>query len=277
MLRLMIIALAALALTGCEAVFGPEPSATPTSEFPDVPPSPTPDIRFPTEISGEVPFGDGITIPEAAGLPANSAVATEIALPEIERPNLLTVPLREGEVLNAEVYAGRQGRPGILLVGASFEAWGGFPVILRDLGYTVMTVEGGVSGDAAAMPAMLDTLAVQPNLDSGRFMVIGVSEGADMALVGCASQSRCIGAVVISPTGLVGLVDAARAMGPRPVLLAASETDGISLATAEAARQAAQNATVQSFEDAGRGTQILSTQPDFVALVGQWLAEISGS
>ncbi|MCU0466930.1 MAG: hypothetical protein MUF38_20480, partial [Anaerolineae bacterium] len=252
-------------------------SATPTSPFPDVPPSPTPDIRFPTEISGEVPMGDGITIPQAAGLPADSGVATEIALPEIERPNLLTVSLRDGSVLNAEVYPGRAGMPGVLLVGASFEAWGGFPVILRDLGYTVMTVEGGVSAEASAMPAILDTLAVQPNLDSGRFVVMGVAEGSDMALVGCASQSRCIGAVVISPTGLAGLADAARAMGPRPVLLAASETDGVSLATAEAARQAAQNATLQSFEDAGRGTQILNTQPDFVALVGQWLAEISGS
>ncbi|GEM_PF-2152345 len=275
-MRAVLALLCLLSLAACEAVFGPEPTLTPTPLYPELRPSPSPDIRYPTEISGDIPMGDGITIPVVAGLPAQSGVATEIALPEISLPSLITVTLRDGSFLNAEVYAGQTGRPGILLVGSTFEDWGGVPVTLRDLGYTVLTVQGGVSLNALNLSAMLDMLSVQPNLDPTRLLVMGVEDGATMALVGCASDSRCIGAVVISPVSQETLTAAARAMGPRPALFAASSEDGDSLAVAEAARQAAQNALLQPFERAGRGAQILSTRPDFVRLLGDWLAEVSG-
>jgi len=274
-MRVIFVLLSLLILSGCEAVFGPEPSATPTPLYPDLQPSPTPDIRFPTEISSDIPMGDGVTIPSVAGLPAESGVATEIALPDIVRPKLITVTLRSGGTLNAEAYAGRTGAPGILLVGASFEGWGGAPVTLRDFGYTVLTVQGGVSLDAINLSAMLDTLAVQPDIDPSRLFVMGVEEGATMALVGCAADSRCIGAVVISPVSQNTLTAAARAMGPRPILFAASGEDGDSLTVAEAAHQAAQNAVLQPFEDAGRGADILRVRPDFARLLGDWLGEIA--
>lgn len=262
-----------MGLVGCDVVFGPEPSPTPTSEYPDVPPSPTPDIRFPTVYyNGEVPIGDGITLPELAGLPADSGVATEIALPRIERPLLITVTLRDGHSLNAEAYVGRAGMAGIALVGATFEAWGGLPVILRDAGYTVLTVEGQLGIDAAELSAVFDTLAVQPDVDASRLFVIGVEDGANVALVGCATQSRCVGAVLITPAELPSLTDAARSMGPRPILLAVSREDSASVQAADVVRQTAQNAVLQVFDEAGRGTQILNTRPDFVRLLREWLA-----
>jgi predicted esterase len=270
-MRMIVVMVLLLVLTGCDVVFGPEPTATPTPAFPELLPSPSPDIRFPTEISGDIPMGDGVTIPQAAGLPADSGVATQAALPQIDLPDLITVTLRDGRTLNAEAYTGRTGRAGVLLVGTTFEGWGGLPVTLRDLGYTVLTVQGGVSLDALYLSAMLDTLSVQPEVDASRLFVIGVEEGANMALTGCASESRCVGAVVISPVTSETLVSAARAMGPRPILLAASREDGESLTVADAARQAARNAVLQPFEGAGRGTQILSNRPDFVRLIGEWL------
>lgn len=258
-------------LTGCDVVFGPEPSATPTPEYPEVLPSPSPDIRFPTEISGEIPMGDGITIPQAAGLPADSPVSTQIALPDLQLPDLITVSLRDGNTLNAEVYAGRAGSAGILLVGTTFEGWGGLPVSLRDLGYTVLTVQGGVTFDAANILPMFDTLSVQPNVDAARLYIIGVEDGANMALSGCEVESRCVGVVIISPTPAESLLASARGMGPRPILIAASREDAASFAAAEAAGQAAQNAVFQAFEGAGRGTQIIINRPDFVRLIGEWL------
>lgn len=260
-------------LAGCDVVFGPEPTQTPTPMYPDVASSATPDIRFPTEISGEVAVGDGITIPALAGLPADSGVATEIALPALNLPSLITVTLRDGSTLNAEAYTGRTGQAGILLVGATFEGWGGLPVSLRDFGYTVLTVQGGIGLESSSLPAMLDTLAAQPEVDARRLFVIGVEAGANMALAGCATESRCVGAVVISPVTSDTLASAARAMGPRRILLTASSEDGDSLLMAEAAQQAAQNAVLQPFEGAGRGTQILSNRPDFVRLLGEWLGQ----
>lgn len=267
-----MVSLLAVMLVGCDVIFGPEPSPTPTPEYPDVLPSPTPDIRFPTPYSGEVPMGDGITLPELAGLPADSGVATEIALPRIERPLLITVTLRDGRSLNAEAYTGRAGMAGVALVGATFEAWGGLPVTLRDAGYTVLTVEGQLGADAAGLSAVFDTLAVQPDVDASRLFVVGVEEAANVALVGCAAQSRCVGAVLITPAELPSLTDAARSMGPRRILLAVSREDSASVRAADVVRQTAQNAVLQAFDEAGRGTQLLSTRPDFVRFLREWLA-----
>lgn len=270
-MRILILLLIGLGLAACDVVFGPEPTATPTP-YPEVLPSPVPDIRFPTEIPNDIPMGDGITIPQAAGLPAHAGLATEAALPELARPALITVTLRDGRALNGEAYAGQAGRPGVLLLGASFEVWGGVPVLLRDLGYTVLTVEGGISLDAQALPAMLDTLAVQPDIDATRLFVMGVQEGANTALTGCAADSRCVGAIVISPVADASLTIAAQAMGPRPILLTASREDSDSFTAIESAAQAARNALIQPFEGAGRGVQILTNRPDFIRLIGEFLA-----
>jgi hypothetical protein len=259
-----------LCAAGCEAVFGPEPSATPTAAFPEVLPSPSPDIRFPTEIPDDVPVGDGVTLPQIAGLPANAAVSTEIALPTLARPNLISIPLRDGRVIDAEVYNGRAGALGVLLLGASFEAWGGLPVSLREAGYTVLTV--GEAVEAAVLAEVFEVLAVQPDVSAGRLVVIGVGAGANAGLIGCATESRCVGAVVVSPADAPALTDAARAMGPRPMVLAVDVEDGASLATAEAVRQAAQAAELLPYEGAGRGVQLFANRPDFGQIVLAWLA-----
>src|SRR5690606_12905391 len=99
---------------------------------------------------------------------------------------------------------------------------------------------GDVDGDPAiTIKALFDVMAVQPGIDPARMLTIGAGIGADTALIGCASDSRCLGAVLLSPQNAADLEAAMLDYNPRPVLLTASQEDSASLRAAERVRQTA--------------------------------------
>ena len=119
---------------------------------------------------------------------------------------------------------------------------------------------------------LLNTLATQLNVDSNRLAVIAAEEGAVLALQGCAEDARCLGAAVLTPSGQAALTQYMPAFGSRELWVAVSEEDNASVLAAEAVRQsAAGTVTVQSLREAGRGTQILFTQPAVDAMLVNWL------
>lgn len=261
-------------LTGCEVAFGPPPTLTPTLEYDPLVASPTPDIRFPTPMpNNAVPDSAGVTQPTLAGLPAQGNVTTLADNADIFRPVLLSVQLASNQTLNAELYEAAQEAPAVLLLGDTFDSWGGFPSLLHEAGYTVMTINSRQALSASDISDMFTSLAVQPYVDATRLLAIGVEFGADSALAGCARDSRCVGAVLISPRTSTTLEAALPAFGGRPLLVAASSEDLEATNAAETVRRLTSTALIQPFEDAGIGTQILTTRPDFATLIITWLKQ----
>jgi hypothetical protein len=280
MRRITELLCAALLLAGCDIAFGPAPTATPTAAFPVLAPSATFDIRPPTELPNSVPpVGDGLNNPTAAAQAAHSELSPNMPTPDVSRrPVLITVPLPSGIQLNGELWTTESTAPGVLLLGGTFENWGGFPATLRDLGYAVVTVEGGLGADPVGnVRAMFDVMAVQPGVDPARLLVVGAQAGADAGFAGCGADSRCLAAVLLSPQVSADLEAAIGSYNPRPVLLTASQEDSASLRAAERVRQSATgSALLQPFEGAGRGVQIIHNRPDMVALIGEFLDTVTG-
>ncbi|KXK48929.1 MAG: hypothetical protein AELANPGJ_01527 [Anaerolineae bacterium] len=275
-----LIMILMLAAAGCDVAFGPEPTATPTSAFPDLAPSPTIDIHPPTEIADDGPlFLEGVTNPTAAALPADSAFLPSMPTPDLSnRPILIETVLSSGVSVNGEVWLPGGRAPGVVLFGATFEQWAGFPSQLRQAGYSVVVFQWSRSITADDIAALVNAAALQPGVDPARVILIGAEAGADFALVACAGDSRCLGSVLLSPQSAENADAVMQAYNPRPILLAASEVDSASLRTANTLRQLATgSALLQPFDDAGRGTQILFNRPDMVTLILEFLATVTGT
>ncbi len=279
MKRLVILAIFAAMLSACDIAFGPEPTPTPTPPYGELAPSPTFDIHPPTDLPVGVPLDmEGLNNPTAAALAAQAAFLPAMPTPDLSlRPVLITIPLPSGIQLDGELWIPGGSAPGILLLGSTFEGWGGFPAILRDHGYAVVSVEGALGSDPAQdVRAILDVMSVQPGVDPSRLIVIGALSGADAGLAGCAVDSRCLGSVLLSPQATSVLEAVMPDYNPRPILLAASQEDSASLRAADQVRQAATGpALFQPFEAAGRGVQLLANRPDLVTLIIEFLDTVS--
>lgn len=280
MRRFCVFLFAVFILSACDVVFGPPPTETPTPDHIELVASPTFDIQPPTDLPNGVPLGfEGMNNATAAAVAALSDLSSGGAtLDGSLRPVLITLPLSSGVQLDGELWTGSSTAPGILLLGGTFETWGGFPATLRDAGYSVISVEGELSGDPAdSTKAIFDIMALQPGIDPARMLTIGAGLGADTALIGCASDSRCLGAVLLSPQDAASLEAAMTSYNPRPVLLTASQEDSASLRAAERVRQSATgSALLQPFEGAGHGVQILFNRPDMINLIRDFLNTVTG-
>lgn len=280
MRRYSVFLFAVFILSACDIVFGPPPTETPTPDHIELVASPTFDIQPPTDLPNDVPLGiDGMNNPTAAAVAAHSDLSQNVpTLDASLRPVLITLPLPSGTQLDGELWTGQSTAPGVLLLGGTFESWGGFPAILRDAGYSVISIEGELAGDPAAnIKAIFDVMAVQPGIDPARMLAIGAGLGADTALIGCASDSRCLGTVLLSPQNAADLEAAMIDYNPRPVLLTASQEDSASLRAAERVRQSATgSALLQPFEGAGHGVQILFNRPDMIDLIREFLNTVTG-
>lgn len=275
-----MIFFATFILSACDAIFGPPPTETPTPNYIQLLPSPTFDIHPPTRLPNEVPLsGDGVNNAAAASVAALTDLSSNMPTIDSSRlPVLITLPLPSGVQLDGELWAGTDAAPVVVLFGGTFEAWGGIPALIRDAGYSVVTVEGDTSGDPAVnISAIFDVIARQPDADPARMLAIGAGSGADFALIGCAGDSRCLGAVLLSPQNDAALAAAMDAYNPRPLLLTASQEDSASLRAAERIRQSATGAVVlQPFEGAGHGIQILFNRPDMINLIREFLNTVTG-
>lgn len=275
---IILIWLMLVVLSACEADM--TPTVTPSPEPPPLQASPTVNPLPPT------PLGDdfsnlphvGISNPTAAAQANNADLNESGTLAAAEySPELLVVNTASGSPLNAELYipdnlSSTTPTPGVVIVSGQFNDWRGFPLTLREAGIIVLQVETRIPALEGDASATLNTLATQLNVDSNRLAVIAAEEGAVLALQGCAEDARCLGAAVLTPSGQAALTQYMPAFGSRELWIAVSEEDNASVLAAEAVRQsAAGTVTVQSLREAGRGTQILFTQPAVDAMLVNWL------
>lgn len=274
---------AGLLLSACQSQNLP-PTMSPTTTPPPLAASPTVNPLPPTPLPDDFSSlpSVGISNPTAAAQANNADLGASVTLPAEYAPTLLQVETASGGSLNGELYlpdnlSSDTLAPGVVVISAQFNDWRGFPLTLREAGLVVLQVETRIPPLAGDVTGMLDALESQPNVDPNRLAIIGAENGADIALQGCAEDARCIGAGLLTPLNQASLVPQMTAFGSRALWIAVSEEDSDSALTAQTLRQAATGpATLQSLQEAGRGTQMLFSQPQVSVLLVDWLRGLFG-
>jgi predicted esterase len=273
-----------MAFAACDSLEPVPPTLTPIRELsgPTLEASPTFLILPPTEVPpdfanrGQSGFEIG-SAPFEGALPPIS-----IGISPTSGASIVQITLSDGRNLRGELYENRptqlsgetinQRLPGIVLLGEAPERWGEFPAQLRDAGYTVlvMNADAPTTGDdvSAILQSLSDALAVNPGL----MAVIGASQGADLALVGCAVEALCDTAILLSPTSADTLINLMTDYNPRPLMVAASSEDALAYNTALALQTAARgDFSLAAYDNAGHGIELLTNAPDLISAIIDWL------
>jgi hypothetical protein len=278
-----LLFLIALSLAACQTDV--TPTVTPSPEPPPLAASPTINPIPPTPLPDD--FSNlpsvGISNPTAAAQANNAAdLSASMTLPVEYTPMLVQIETAGGTSLNGELYvpdslADGTLIPGIIVISAQFNDWRAFPLTLREAGMIVLQVETRIPPLAGDVTSMFNTLEGQANVDPARLAILGAESGADIALQGCAEDARCKGAALLTPVDQIALVPQMGAFGGRSLWMVVSEEDNSSALTAEALRQAATGpATLQTYQEAGRGTQMLFSQPEVSTSLVNWLRGLFG-
>jgi hypothetical protein len=267
------VLLLALVLTACDTSEAmPTLPSTAGLSGPTIAPSPQIFTGPPTEgvpvLAGSIGQSDptAAALPNQGALPPNALNAAESGDRRIE------VIAQDGTLLSGELYQqGTTRQPGILLLGLSAGAWGDFPAQLNAAGFTVLVMARRDAGGESDVEVMIDAL-VSGTADPARIAAIGAGEGADLVLRGCAMNAACDTVILLSPLDAPVLLDALARFNPRPLMLAASEEDQDSFATAQALNEAATGDKLfQPLVSAGHGTALLNNRPDLADLMIDWL------
>jgi predicted esterase len=125
--------------------------------------------------------------------------------------------------------------------------------------------------------SVLERLRGLPNLDPSRLYTLGIGEGANAALSGCAGVDFCRAAALISPLPVLAAapIEAALpAYGARPLLLAYGRDDSRSAAAA-AALQSNSRSTwrVLPYQSAARGMILIEREPNLIESIARWFLE----
>jgi hypothetical protein len=202
---------------------------------------------------------DGVLPPRALG-------ESDSARQEIE------ITAADGALLVGDLYQqGAERLPGVLLLGPDRLSWGSFPAELHAAGFTVLVMPVRDATLVSDAEVMIETL-VSGTADPARIGAVGAAEGADLVLQACADLPVCDAVALLSPLAELTLLDALLRYNPRSVFLSASQNDEQAFSTARALHEAAVGEKeFQFFENAGRGTAMLSAQPDLGALMIEWL------
>ena len=195
--------------------------------------------------------------------------------------------------LVADYYPASEDAPVLILLhmlNSRRGAWNPLIPDLHEAGYAILNIDMRGHGDSdgrqdwdaiiADMAGWVDWLAQnEPNSDAG-LAFIGGSIGANVALISCAENDACRGAVALSP-GLdyrgvkpePALVDG---LAERMALLVAAQADSSS---STAIRQMFLNAkgdvSARIYPGRAHGTRLLDSRYDSVSgLILGWLAEL---
>ncbi len=278
---LFIGLLALIALAACDVAEPPTP--TPTRQF--TAPTLEPTEPFfangpPTEAPPDVLTGPGQNDPTAAALPNRDGGA----LPPLPVGTAsadgqgVDITSEDGTLLNGMLLqrTGGEREPGVLLLATDRLSWGNFPARIHEAGYTVLVMElrpeGSVDDIHTILQAMTTGIA-----DPARIAVIGASQGADIALLGCAETQLCTTLVLLSPLDETAARGATPLLSTVPMMAIASQEDVESFSVAETVINGLSgDKLLQPLEQAGRGTAILANRADVADLVLTWLNRTLG-
>jgi hypothetical protein len=262
-----------LLLAACE---GETPTLTPTRELsgPTLEASATFMPEQPTNAPPEAVFV-GQNDPTAAALAPDSALPPLAVPGSLAEGDLQSIEITadDGTQLLGDLYVSPVARmPGVVLVAPEGSGWGDFPRDLHAAGFTVLVMTPREISQVEDLRVMLKSLSSGTALPD-RLAAVGADVGADMVLMGCASEPLCDAAALLSPSDSAALLDAMVTYNPRPIFLTATQEDTVSYnaITALQAASAPGMAFFQPFETAGHGTALLLNRPDLGDLLIEWL------
>jgi hypothetical protein len=280
-----IALVAALTVSACDPQLpGPTPTRTLTGPLSE--PSPTVRIDPPTRAAEDLSL-PGQTIPEAAGVPPDSAIPpVEIATtPGAPMTGSMRVQLTvaQGVQLEGNLYqpalppegptAELTRVPGVLLIGLPLDGWGALPVYLRDAGFTVIVMQMRPENALADFDVVLRAFSEAQTVDPGLVAVIGaLPSGAELALSGCAANDLCDAVVLISPANTPALRNAMISYAPRPALALAAidDTSAIDAARALDAVTTGEFA-LQTYPGGAQGSALIAAESSLPETIRAWL------
>lgn len=264
-----------LLLSACAA---PPATLTPTNALsgPTIEASPTIDpLPFPSPVPGENYFNNYFD-PTAAGLPSGAQLPPELVTTPVPNQIFQEIELiaSDDTPLFGDLYQQNQRVPGVLLLTRNRFDWGLLPEQLYAAGFTVLTMDIRSGAGLEDFEVMIQALA-SGIADPGRLVVIGGGEGADLALLGCATEGLCDAAALLSPRGGQTLVNVMANYNPRPLLVAASEEDTEAFTTIEGLQAAATGEVLfQPFQGAGSGAVIVQNRTDMLGFLVGWVERV---
>ena len=131
----------------------------------------------------------------------------------------------------------------------------------------------------ADVQVWLDWLREQTVVDGSRIAILGGSIGSNVALIGCANDADCVGAIALSPgldyRGVQPETAISEGLSERAVLLVAAHGDSYS---AESVEQLLTSSTgdvsARLYRGRSHGTNLVRTDYDSVShMIVAWLAE----
>jgi hypothetical protein len=260
-------------VAACDALNDP-PTRTPTRtpSGPDLIPTAT--TALITSDDMDIVFS-GRSDPTAAAAPRDGElppVPVTTPIPGTQA-QVMQITLTDGALVQADVYQTGTARvPGVLLLGIDRAAWGDFPLRLQSIGFSAMVTDLRQPFNTTDFDVVLRAFSGLGAVDPGRIAVIGAESGADLALLGCAVDWLCDVTVLLSPVSQGTLLNVLPNYNPRPIMLVASQDDPQSYETALALSQAARGKVLfQPLTNAGRGTQMLQSDPTLGDTIIDWL------
>jgi hypothetical protein len=267
-----------LMLTAC----GTSPQAEPPTAIrnfsaPTLAPTDETIIRDSQELYGDTtPFGGiGQNSVEAAGLPSGAALPPlSSGTREPGGAETVQLLLDSGAMLQGDLYEqleAEHSAPGVLIIGRDRLAWGLLPAELFGAGFTVLVLELSQNLQVADLDALFASFTENQTVDPARIAVIGAEDTADLALLGCATYPICDAVVMLTPQGRDTLLNVLPNFNPRPLFVAAgqSDSDGYPVAVAIAAQFAEGSQFIEVA--AGRGTGMLALNSDLSRTITTWL------
>ncbi|NOZ05428.1 MAG: alpha/beta fold hydrolase, partial [Chloroflexi bacterium] len=264
------------------------PAPIPTVPGQNIAPAGAPNDSYPAPPGGMPPA----TPPSA--YPAPSGDVSGGAQPADSDTRRVTFTTSDGVTLVGTYYAPTgTANPGLVLVhmvDGRRTDWNSLASFLQRQGYAVLSLDlrgHGESSGNREWGKMADDVTVayrflsgQPEVDPTRVALVGASIGANLALNVAASEPAVKSLVLLSP-GMdyrgVKTEAAMKAYGARPVLFIASRTDTYAAQSVETLAKLAQGKKqVQTYENAGHGTQMIGNAEGLEDLILNWLRETLG-
>jgi len=277
-----------LVLVGCSTIDREASTPTPTWFFtgPTTAPTRRPLDARPTDSAFQFGQGIGQNNLTAAALPADSEMPPIVVEQITPGVSIVQISLSDGGLVFGALYENPpleiEGRriparlPGVLLIGASVDAWGGFPEQLGSRGYTVLVVDLGNNTFLEDFQDIFGAFIGTGTVNPAQMSVIGAGMGADLALIGCAAESGCDAVVLLSPQEEGTLLNVLASYNPRAVFAAASSTDRPAYDVAQAVYNASTSAEseVALLINVGSGAAMLQNAEALADDLITWLDAI---
>jgi hypothetical protein len=203
-------------------------------------------------------------------LPAGTADPASVRAP-------IHVTGLDGTLLDGDLYTHVNDDtryPAALLVATDRTVWGDFPLVLRDGGFTVLSMtlrpERAVD-DLLAMVAAFNQMEL---VDPSRILVLGAGEAASGLLTGCAAGVPMDALGLLRPSAAP---QGAALQCSKPLLLAAAPSDPAYAVVQQIQAESRSPLTVLDVAGGGLDPALLATDPALAAQVIAWAQGQFGS